>query len=144
MSFERTEIDSIRDAFQKPVRLDIADCAWWELERVCKAAGFDAQVTAEGALRVWTDAMQQETYRKAVLGDSWSQDQFSLHSSAYESDFVLSRSPRISLPPEIVQPFSEFAEALGYDPHQLASHGLVQLARKIAQNHLKARPSFSM
>jgi hypothetical protein len=131
MDFETKKIGDIAAVFEKPIRLDIADCAWWELQRVCHGAGLDAQVTAERALIVWTKEMQRETYRKAVMGDSWSRDCFPLHSKDLDSDFVLDGHSRIPLPKEIITPFYEFATALGYNPHQLASHSIVRLAQKV-------------
>lgn len=116
--------------------LEIADNIWCEMQRVCRAARYSPQVTAERTLQGFVGLMKMETSRKSELGEAWVQERFLAHPAAEFATFELAGSPKLEIPDEIAAPFVEYAQALGYDPSKFANHSLACVTNGIAKKYL--------
>lgn len=116
--------------------LEIAGNISSELQRVCRAVGYNPQATAEASLRAFAGLLQKETYMKSVLGAAWEQEKFRGHPPAYFATFDLAGAPELKISDEVGQSFAEFAQALGYDPSKLANQCLANITNGIARKHL--------
>lgn len=125
--------------------LEVADNIWCELQRVCRAVGYNPQIIADRTLLAFVGLMEKETYMKSVLGAAWEQEKFHGHPAAYFATFDLAGTSKLHISDEVSQPFAEYAQALGYDPSKLANQYLGNITNALAKKHLgKDQAAFSV